>query len=110
MTEENKFVDYVDCAFGKLPDHLLIDIFVRVPISEWSHIACVKKQWAIVLQGEGLWRAALLKAWPSARHRKRWPGPIPQGLSRRWDAYMLFRLSHIYSLFCAIVQQVVFFF
>ncbi|KAB5543905.1 hypothetical protein DKX38_012017 [Salix brachista] len=50
----------VDCTpFGKLPDHLLVEIFVRVPISEWAQISCVKRQWANVVIGECLRYTAL---------------------------------------------------
>lgn len=81
---ENDALVLVDNAFGKLPDHLLIEIFIRVPISEWAQISCVKKQWANLFRGECLWQAALNRNYPFAGEAKRWPGPIPQGLSRRW--------------------------
>ncbi|KAI4355918.1 hypothetical protein L6164_004643 [Bauhinia variegata] len=72
-----------DNSFGKLPDHLLIEIFIRVPISEWAQISCVKKHWASLFRCECLWQAALAKIYPLAEQVKRWPGPIPRGLSRR---------------------------
>ncbi|KAK1290678.1 hypothetical protein QJS10_CPB18g00070 [Acorus calamus] len=73
----------MDHAFGKLPDHLLIEIFVRLPISHWAHVSCVRKQWAALFRGECLWQTAIVRRWPFAARAKRWPGPIPQGLSRR---------------------------
>ena len=72
-----------DTPFGKLPDHLLVEIFVRVPVSDWVQLSCVKKQWANLFREEFLWHAALLRSFPLADHAKRWPGPIPRGLSKR---------------------------
>ncbi|KAF2309204.1 hypothetical protein GH714_001171 [Hevea brasiliensis] len=43
----------------------------------------VKKQWANLFRGECLWHAALNRTYPFAGQAKRWPGPIPRGLSRR---------------------------
>ncbi|CAL5439295.1 unnamed protein product [Camellia sinensis] len=86
-----------DNPFGKLPDHLLIEIFIRVPISEWLQLSCVKKQWANLFREECLWHAALLRTFPLAGHATRWPGPIPRGLSkRRYTA--LYISKHIFSL------------
>lgn len=73
----------VDNSFGNLPDHILIEIFIRVPVFEWAQISCVKKHWASLFRGECLWQAALVRAFPLAGQAKRWPGPIPRGLSRR---------------------------
>lgn len=70
-------------VFGKLPDHLINDIFVRVPICDWVNLSCVSKQWASAFQGECFWQMAISKTWPSADLRKRWPGPIPRGLGKR---------------------------
>ncbi|XP_008227990.1 PREDICTED: uncharacterized protein LOC103327435 isoform X3 [Prunus mume] len=86
----------VDSSFGKLPDHLLIEIFIRVPVSEWAQISCVKKQWANLFRGECLWQAALATTYPLANQAKRWPGPIPRGLSKRFAA--LYVSKHIFSL------------
>ncbi|KAI5345469.1 hypothetical protein L3X38_013346 [Prunus dulcis] len=72
----------VDNSFGKLPDHLLIEIFIRVPVLEWAQISCFKKQWANLFRGECLWQAALATPYPLANQAKRWPGPIPRGLSK----------------------------
>ncbi|CAB4302591.1 unnamed protein product [Prunus armeniaca] len=87
----------VDSSFGKLPDHLLIEIFIRVPVSEWAQISCVKKQWANLFRGECLWQAALATTYPLANQAKRWPGPIPRGLSKRRFA-ALYVSKHIFSL------------
>ncbi|CAL9110940.1 unnamed protein product [Musa textilis] len=72
-----------DHVFGKLPDHLLIEIFVRVPICEWSQVSCVNKHWAAIFRGESFWQTAIIRTWPFACQRKRWPGPIPRGSGRR---------------------------
>ncbi|MQL75218.1 hypothetical protein Taro_007595 [Colocasia esculenta] len=86
MTED------IDCTFGKLPDHLLIEIFVRIPICEWAGVSCVRKQWAALFQGECLWKTALVRTWPMAAHGKRWPGPICRGLSKSINVMMLIAL------------------
>lgn len=86
-----------DGSIGKLPDHLLIEIFIRVPVSEWAETSCVKKQWANMFRGECLWQAALARTFPRAAQAKRWPGPIPRGLSRR--RYIALQVSkQIFSL------------
>lgn len=77
-------VDDEEGTFGKLPDHLLIEIFVQIPVSEWAGISCVKKRWANLFRGECLWQAALSRSYPFASHVKRWRGPIAQGLSKRY--------------------------
>ncbi|KAG0472234.1 hypothetical protein HPP92_016780 [Vanilla planifolia] len=73
------------CAMdvSKIPDHLLVEIFVRLPISEWAQISCVSKLWASIFRGECLWQTAIARTWPTATLKKRWPGPIPRGLARR---------------------------
>lgn len=83
-TSEDEPVFVADSSIGKLPDHILIEIFIRVPISEWAQISCVKKHWASIFCGECLWQAALLRYYPSANYSKRWPGPIPRGSSKRY--------------------------
>ncbi|GAV70809.1 F-box-like domain-containing protein [Cephalotus follicularis] len=86
-----------DDSFSKLPDHILVEIFIRVPISGWAQISCVRKQWANLFRGECLWRAALLRMYPLANQAKRWPGPIPRGLSKR--RYAALHVSkHIFAL------------
>ncbi|KAI3882616.1 hypothetical protein MKX03_007560 [Papaver bracteatum] len=52
-------VALMDHTFGKLPDHLLIEI---------SNISCVKQRWANLFRGECLWKCALLKTWPLPNH------------------------------------------
>ncbi|RWR82664.1 F-box domain-containing protein [Cinnamomum micranthum f. kanehirae] len=96
MTEEPTDIDSADNVFEKLPDHLLIEIFIRVPISEWAQVSCVKMRWAKLFQGECLWQTALLRTWPTAGQAKRWPGPIRQGLSRRRYA-ALYVSKHIFA-------------
>lgn len=76
-------MDSISDNICKIPDHLLIEIFVRVPISEWVQISCVCKQWASIFISECLWQFAIARSWPSANLRKRWPGPIFGGLAKR---------------------------
>lgn len=82
-SKENDTLASGDSSFGKLPDHLLIEIFIRVPVSERVQICCVRKQWANLFRGECLWQAALSMTFPLASKAKSWPGPIPRGLSKR---------------------------
>ncbi|KAH7564857.1 hypothetical protein JRO89_XS09G0043100 [Xanthoceras sorbifolium] len=99
MTDNNDNVTLTSGgnSFGKLPDHLLIEILIRIPVSEWAQVSCVKKQWANLFRGECLWQAALNRTFPLAAEAKRWPGPIPRGLSRR--RYTALHVSkHIFSL------------
>ncbi|XP_047311705.1 uncharacterized protein LOC124915095 [Impatiens glandulifera] len=70
-------------SIGELPDHILIDIFTRIPATDWSKISCVKKQWANLFKEECFWQAAIFRNFPMARNTKGWPGPIPRGISRR---------------------------
>lgn len=83
MTDARENATSYDTPISKLPDHLLIEIFIRVPITDWAQISCVKKHWANLFRGEYLWQAALVKAYPFADLTKRWPGPIPRGVSKR---------------------------
>ncbi|XP_038717423.1 uncharacterized protein LOC120010700 isoform X2 [Tripterygium wilfordii] len=83
--------------FAKLPDHLHIEIFLRVPISDWAHISCVKLQWANLFRKECFWQAALTRSFPLAGQDKRWPGPIPRGLSKR-RYVALYVSKHMFSL------------
>ncbi|KAF3794587.1 hypothetical protein EJ110_NYTH07161 [Nymphaea thermarum] len=83
MAQASATTEDIDYSFGKLPDHLLIEIFTRLPPSQFVVISSVKKQWATLLKGEPFWQAALVKTWPFSGERKRWPGPISQGPSRR---------------------------
>ncbi|GKV26738.1 hypothetical protein SLEP1_g35979 [Rubroshorea leprosula] len=81
--KDNDTLTLGDNSFGKLPDHLLIEIFIRVPVSEWGQVSCVRKQWANLFRGECLWQAALTRTFPLVSQVKRWPGPIPRGHSKR---------------------------
>jgi hypothetical protein len=95
MDEEEGGFDHLD----KLPDHLLIEILVRVRAEDWLASACVKKRWASLFRGDGLWQTALMKRWPGAGSAKRWPGPISQGSTKRWVAgLMLFVFCHLILL------------
>ena len=94
MDEEEGF-DHLD----KLPDHLLIEILVRVRAEDWLASACVKKRWASLFRGDGLWQTALIRRWPGAGSAKRWPGPISRGSTKRWVAgLMLFDFCHLIPL------------
>lgn len=96
MTDGSESATLYESSIGKLPDHLLTEIFIRVPINDWAQISCVTKHWANLFKGEYLWQAALLKTYPFANLAKRWPGPIPRGLSkRRFTALYISR--HIFS-------------
>lgn len=86
-----------DSPFAKLPDHLLIEIFVRVPHSEWAQISSVSKLWAKQFREESLWQTALVRSFPLASQAKRWPGPIPRGLSKRRYAALCVS-KHIFTL------------
>ncbi|WCJ37156.1 lipid-binding serum glycoprotein family protein [Euphorbia peplus] len=95
-TQNDTLVSF-DNTIGKLPDHLLIEIFIRVPIAEWAQVSCVRKHWANLFSGECLWQAALNRSYPFAGQAKRWPGPIPRGSSkRRYTA--LYISKHIFAL------------
>ncbi|KAG8380276.1 hypothetical protein BUALT_Bualt07G0176500 [Buddleja alternifolia] len=85
MAEESNKTSFlsVDCPFAKLPDHLLIEIFVRVPIVDWGELSCVNKYWSNLFREECLWHAALIRCFPLAGQGKTWPGPIPRGMSKR---------------------------
>ncbi|KAL2462431.1 putative BPI/LBP family protein [Forsythia ovata] len=86
-----------NCPFTRLPDHVLIEIFIRVPISEWGQVSCVQRHWANLFREECLWHAALVRSFPLAGQAKRWPGPIPRGLSkRRFAAFYV--CKYIFSL------------
>ncbi|KAF6141791.1 hypothetical protein GIB67_027969 [Kingdonia uniflora] len=81
--------DRVDDEFQKIPDHLLIEIFIRVPNSNWAKISCVNKHWANIFQGETLWQAAIIKTWP------RGTGSIPRGGSCRRIYTALYASKHV---------------
>ncbi|XP_074288042.1 uncharacterized protein LOC141613188 isoform X2 [Silene latifolia] len=83
MTTDRESETLCENPFGNLPDHLLVEIFIRVPATDWAKLSCVKKHWANLFKGEYLWQAALVKTYPFASLAKRWPGPIPRGLSKR---------------------------
>ncbi|KAH0926793.1 hypothetical protein HID58_019049 [Brassica napus] len=72
-----------DSPFSYLQEDVLVEILIRVPISDWEHISSVRKQWADLFRGEGLWQAALNRAYPLASKTQRWTGPIRQGSSKR---------------------------
>ena len=74
----------IGIGIGKLPEHLLIEIFIRAGACEWAQISCVRKQWASLLRCECFWQAALSYAFPFASSSKTWPGPIPPGLAKRY--------------------------
>ncbi|KAL3632172.1 hypothetical protein CASFOL_025156 [Castilleja foliolosa] len=69
--------------FAKLADHLLIEIFIHVPVVEWAHLTCVNKHWANLFRDDCFWHAALIRCFPLSGLGQRWPGPIPRGISKR---------------------------
>lgn len=77
--------------FEKLPEHLLIEILVRVATSDWIAAACVKRGWAAIFRGDGLWQTALNRRWPGAGSLKRWPGPIGRGSTKRYVAELIYQ-------------------
>lgn len=84
MSEKDENLAPADCRLlAELPDHLLIEIFIRVPMSNWGQISSVKRHWANLFREECFCSAALLRSFPFAGQSKRWPGPIPRGLSKR---------------------------
>ncbi|OIW04991.1 hypothetical protein TanjilG_24463 [Lupinus angustifolius] len=62
---------------GKLPEHVLIEIFIRTCVSEWRHISCVDKHWSSIFHSQCFWQAALSFTYPFAHPSNTWPGPIP---------------------------------
>ncbi|KAG6545707.1 hypothetical protein Mapa_012892 [Marchantia paleacea] len=74
--------DLDDCT-ERLPDHLLTEVLIRVPVRDWPAAAGVKRRWGHLFRGDGLWHTALMKKWPRAGLTKRWPGPISRGSSKR---------------------------
>ncbi|KAI4325192.1 hypothetical protein MLD38_030610 [Melastoma candidum] len=94
-----------ECLFGKLPEHLLIDIFIRLPVSDWVHVSCSRKHWASLFRLDCLWQAALLRSYPSSSLRKPWPGPIPRGLSRR--RYMALYISRNFFPFQGDMDEII---
>lgn len=69
--------------FDYLPEHLIAEVLVRVPVSNWVSAACVRKRWAALFRCETLWQSALMKHWPNAKGIQRWPGPIRRGSHKR---------------------------
>lgn len=82
-----------DNVFDRLPDHLLIEIFVRLPASDWAAASCIQKRCAALFRSEYLWQAALVRRWPSAGKEKRWPGPIGRGSSKSKRRYAALNAS-----------------
>ncbi|KAK7349068.1 hypothetical protein VNO77_06125 [Canavalia gladiata] len=64
-------------GIGKVPDHVLIEIFIRAGVREWTAISCVKKQWASLFRCQCFWQAAIASNYPLAHPPQIWPGPIP---------------------------------
>ncbi|KAF3338870.1 F-box-like protein [Carex littledalei] len=75
--------EYGEELIGTLPDHILIEIFVRLPVYQWGSVASVSKRWGGIFRGDHLWQTAIARMWPTAVTRKRWPGPIPRSSGRR---------------------------
>lgn len=92
MAEDKSLLVSVDCPITRLPDHVLIEIFIRVPIVEWGPVSCVNRNWADLFRQDCLWSAALNRCFPLAGQGERWPGPIPRGTSKRFVicSYLIF--------------------
>ncbi|CAK8574556.1 unnamed protein product [Lathyrus sativus] len=67
----------------KLPDHVVIEIFIRTRVNDWTQISCVKKHWASLFQTECFWHAALSRIYPFTNPSQPWPGSIPPALAKR---------------------------
>ncbi|KAH9306723.1 hypothetical protein KI387_011127, partial [Taxus chinensis] len=93
MLDKFPNTEFEENGFDRLPDHLLIEIFVRLPASDWAAASCVQERCATLFRGEGLWKAALARRWPSAGKEKRWPGPIGRGLSKSKRRYTALYVS-----------------
>lgn len=92
MSEKDANLVPADCLIVELPDHLLIEIFIRVPMSNWRSLSCVNRHWANLFREECFWFAALMRSFPFAAQSRRWPGPIPRGSSkRRYEALCIRR-------------------
>ncbi|MCO5575031.1 hypothetical protein L7F22_028828 [Adiantum nelumboides] len=66
-----------------LPDHLVVEVLTRLPVSNWVSAACVQKRWAALFRSEILWQTAFRRRWPNAETIRRWPGPIGRGSHKR---------------------------
>ncbi|OAE25463.1 hypothetical protein AXG93_458s1080 [Marchantia polymorpha subsp. ruderalis] len=86
-TEFEASLDVLDADLDdyteRLPDHLLTEVLIRVPVRDWPAAAGVKRRWGHLFRGDGLWHTALMKQWPQAGLTRRWPGPISRGSSKR---------------------------
>lgn len=74
----------------KLPDHVVIEIFIRTRVNDWTQISRVKKQWSSLFQTECFWQAALSHTYPFTNPSQTWPGPIPPGSAKRYVIIILF--------------------
>jgi hypothetical protein len=83
LLEESMSTEVEESGFDRLPDRLLIEVFVRLPTSDWATASCIQKRCADLFRGESLWQVALSKRWPSVDRKKRWPRPIGRGSSKR---------------------------
>ncbi|KAJ1429253.1 F-box-like domain superfamily [Sesbania bispinosa] len=80
-----------------LPDHVVIEIFIRAGVSEWTQISCVNKHWASLLRTQCFWQAALAHKYPFADPSETWLGPIPPpGLAKR-RFIALYISQHIFA-------------
>ncbi|KAJ3676845.1 hypothetical protein LUZ60_002569 [Juncus effusus] len=66
-----------------LPDHILVEIFIKLPACQWAPIASVSKRFATIFRSDFLWDSAIAHTWPRSVHMKKWPGPIPRCSGRR---------------------------
>ncbi|KAI8528108.1 hypothetical protein RHMOL_Rhmol12G0125600 [Rhododendron molle] len=64
-------------------------------------IILCEEQWANLFREECMWNAALLRNFPFAGYAKRWPGPIPRGLSKRLHLLTYFHILSdlVYHIF-----------
>jgi hypothetical protein len=62
--------------FDHLPDHVMIEVLIRLPVPCWVSVACVRKKWASLFRSEMLFLSALAYRWPYIAQIRKWPGPI----------------------------------
>jgi len=82
MEENKRDEEEGVCEIGKVPDDVLIEIFLRGGVSEWEQIACVNKHFAYLLSSncECFWQAVISHHYPLMADPSLplpWLGPIP---------------------------------
>ncbi|XP_027191913.1 uncharacterized protein [Cicer arietinum] len=105
---ERKISKEILIDIEKLPNHVIIEIFIRTKVSDWAQISCVNKHWASLFHTECFWQAALFHIYPFINPAQTWPKSIPQSsLAKR--RFMALHISeHILAYDCDIqVDEIV---